>query len=153
MITPAEIKEQALKWWKPFLLSYINNEAFFPKQIDRIGKVKPGDITSRFDLLQNEIKELYAHSKSIVGTGYIVKTIDKNFRRSGSHQLPDVIEFETAKDYLVYVGKRREWSKFQDNYKLIINNFPKLKEWISNNVLLLCAPNIVRSQYRLEGCH
>jgi hypothetical protein len=142
MITPAEIKEQALKWWKPFLVSYINKEAFFPKQIDRIGKVKPGDITGRFDLLQNEIKELYAHSKSAVGAGYVVKTIDKNFRRSGSHQLPDIVEFETAEDYLLYVGKKREWIKFQENYKLLIDCLPKLKEWISNNVLLLCTPNI-----------
>lgn len=141
MITPAEIKDQALKWWKPFLVSWINEELFFPKKIDRIGKVKSGDITSRFDLLQNEIGNLYSHSKNNVGSGYLVKTADKNFRRSGAHQLPNEIEFETTEDYLSYTGKKKEWIKFQENYKSLISHFPQIKEWIIGSALLLCSSN------------
>ena len=52
MISPAEIKNQALKWWKPLLQSYIREELFFPKSIDRIGKVQSSHVTARFELLQ-----------------------------------------------------------------------------------------------------
>ena len=29
MISPQEIKEQGLKWWKPFLQSHLKGEVFF----------------------------------------------------------------------------------------------------------------------------
>ena len=139
MIKPDEIKEVALKWWQPLLISCINDATFFPKQIDRIGKVKSGEITSRFEVLQNEIEELYRQSKNTTGIGYLVKTADKNFRRSGTHQLPDAIEFETLQDYLHCTGKKKEWLKFQETFKLIIGQIPQLKEWAIGNPVLLCS--------------
>ena len=95
MISPAEIKNQALKWWKPLLQSYIQEELCFPKSIDRIGKVKSSHVTARFELLQQEIEELYRCSKNQTGTGYQVQTAERNFRRTGSHELPDTVVFET----------------------------------------------------------
>lgn len=139
MIKPEEIKEIALKWWQPFLISYINNEPFFPKQIDRIGKVKSGDITSRFEVLQNEIENLYKQSKNTAGVGYLVKTADKNFRRSGAHQLPDAIEFESVEDYLHFTSKKKEWIRFQECYKLLSGQIPELKVWAIVNPILLSS--------------
>jgi hypothetical protein len=52
MITSDEIKKQAAKWWKSFLQSYISGEPFFPKRINRIGKVRPTDVTSQFETIQ-----------------------------------------------------------------------------------------------------
>ena len=37
MITPKEIQEQCLKWWKDVLLSSIDSCLYFPKEISRIG--------------------------------------------------------------------------------------------------------------------
>ncbi|MBI1783078.1 MAG: hypothetical protein HYR66_17190 [Sphingobacteriales bacterium] len=139
MIKPEEIKEVALKWWQPFLISYINNEPFFPRQIDRIGKVKSGDITGRFELLQREIENLYVQSKNKTGVGYLVKTTDKNFRRSGSHELPDAVEFESIEDYLYCTGKKKEWIRFQDSYQLLLGAIPALKTWALANPILLCT--------------
>lgn len=139
MIKPEEIKEVALKWWQPFLISCITNEPFFPKRIDRIGKVKSGDITSRFEVLQREIENLYMQSKNKKGLGYLVKTADKNFRRSGAHQLPDAIEFESAEDYLHCTGKRKEWQRFQESYQLLSREIPALKTWVLANPTHLCA--------------
>jgi hypothetical protein len=139
MIKPEEIKEVALKWWQPFLISCMTNEPFFPKQIDRIGKVKSGDITSRFELLQREIENLYVHSKNKTGLGYLVKTADKNFRRSGSHELPDAVEFESVEDYLHCTGKKKEWIRFQESYQLLSGVIPALKTWALANPILLCA--------------
>ncbi|TFF40670.1 Wadjet anti-phage system protein JetD domain-containing protein [Mucilaginibacter psychrotolerans] len=137
MISPEEIKLQALKWWKPFLQSYIANENFFPRQIDRIGKVKPGQITRQFETLQQEIELLYRESKNEIGNGYLIKTAGRNFRRSGPHDLPDSIEFETADDYLHFIAKKKEWKLFQRNYELLSGSFPHLKGWIVNHVTLL----------------
>jgi len=141
MIGPEEIKKEALRWWKPFLQSYISKEPMFPRQIDRIGKVQPADVTQRFEDLQHEISILYRDSKGEKGAGYLVKTAGKNFRRSGTHELPDSIVFETADDYLHCTGKRKEWKLFTRNCEFLTASLPQLKKWIINNVLLLALPD------------
>lgn len=142
MITPDEIKKQASKWWKAFLQSYIAGEPFFPKRIDRIRKVKPGEVTSQFEKLQLQIEKLYAHSKNTTGTGYIVKTELQNFRRTGIHDLPEFIEFETQDDYISFIGKKKEWQTFLKNYKQVTDAIFSLQEWSFNNCLWLCEPGI-----------
>lgn len=142
MISPAEIKSQALKWWKPLLQSYIKEELFFPKSIDRIGKVKSGHVTARFELLQQEIEELYRCSKSQTGTGYLVKTAVRNFRRTGSHKLPDTVVFETIEDYIAFTGCKKEWNIFLTNYNIIKNSIPSLYDWTLQNCLWLTDKNI-----------
>lgn len=141
MIGPEEIRQQALKWWKPFLQSYITKEVFFPKQIDRIGKVKPGQITRQFETLQQEMELLYKASKNETGAGYLIKTAGRNFRRSGTHDLPDTIEFETAEDYLYFIGKKREWKLFLTNHLLLSEKFPQLNNWLVENSLSLTLPD------------
>jgi len=142
MISPAEIKKQALKWWNPFLQSHIQGEPFFPKIIDRIGKVKSGQITERFEILQKEIEELYRYSKNQTGKGYLVQTAGRNFRRTGSHELPDSVVFETIDDYIYFIGCTKEWRLFLDHYKTIIDTIPKLKDWTLNNCLWLTKGEI-----------
>ena len=142
MIGPEEIKQQVLKWWKPFLQSYVHKEPFFPKQLERIGKIKSSHLTNRFEELQNEIEALYKHSKNETGVGYLIKTSDKTFRRTGKHELPDGIEFETLEDYVQFVGKKVDWKLFQKNFELIIEKLPQLKEWIVNETIYLTMPDI-----------
>ena len=141
MISPEDILQQALKWWKPFLQSYISNEPFFPKVIDRIGKVKPGDLTGRFGDLQNEITALYSQSKNETGIGYWVQAAEKNFRRTGVQQLPDSIVFETVNDYLHFTKKKKEWELLIKNYEVIISTLPQLQKWVLENPLLLTLAN------------
>jgi hypothetical protein len=142
MITPNEIQKQASKWWKSFLQSHISGKQFFPKTIDRIGKVKPKDVTSQFETLQQQIDQLYLHSKSKTGTGYVVKTDQQNFRRTGIHELPEFIEFETQDDYISFIGKKKEWLTFLKNYKQVTETALALQEWSFNNCLWLCEPEI-----------
>jgi hypothetical protein len=152
MISPDEIRNYALKWWKPLLQSEILGEVFFPKSIDRIGKVKSGHVTGRFDALQQEIELLFRHSKNQIGIGYIVKTADRNFRRTGSHKLPDSIVFETIEDYLSITNRKKEWKVFLSNYNIIISNIPSLKTWALQNCLWLTDKNINWNDV-LKVCH
>jgi hypothetical protein len=142
MITPEEIKKQASKWWKSFLQSHISGEQFFPKRIDRIGKVRPGDVTNQFETLQHQIEQLHLHSKSKTGIGYVVKAEQQNFRRTGTHELPEFIEFGTPDDYISFLGKNKDWLAFLKNYKLVTETIPSLQEWSFNNCLWLCDSGI-----------
>jgi len=142
MISPDDIHQQALKWWKPFLQSVISGEPFFPREMDRIGKVKPADITGRFDILQDEIAALYKKSKNGTGTGYWIKIAEKNFRRTGSHQLPDSIVFETAEDYLHFVRKSTEYQRFLENYRMITQSLPQLHAWAMRDPLPLTFADV-----------
>lgn len=142
MITPDEIKKVASKWWRAFLQSYILGEQFFPKRIDRIGKIKPGDVTSQFESLQLQIEHLYLHSKNRAGAGYLVKTERQNFRRTGIHELPEFIEFETQEDYIAFIGKKKEWHTFLKNYKYVTETISALREWAYDNCLRLCEHEI-----------
>ena len=56
MITPEEISLTVFKWWEPLLRSsLLGNNNFFPKRIDRIGKIKAQDLTQRFDEIKSYI--------------------------------------------------------------------------------------------------
>lgn len=142
MISPEEIKKQALLWWKPVLQSYISGIPFFPKSIDRIGKIKSGNITGNFEVIQAQVSSLYLHSKSNTGSGYLVKTAQQKFRRTGSHELPDSVVFETIEDYLFFIHKKKDWQNFLGNYEQLITAIPSLKEWALANCLLLTSTAI-----------
>jgi hypothetical protein len=133
MISLEEIKRQALSWWKPFLQSTLSGEAFFPKSITRIGKVHSVNVTQQFETLQQEVATLYLHSKNQTGIGYLVKTKEKHFRRTGSHDLPDEVVFETVDDYIAFTGKKKEWKQFLNNSEKAITCIPQLKTWVLSN--------------------
>src|ERR1035438_5355973 len=110
MISPQEIRAHALKWWILFLQGHLKNEPFFPKTIDRIGKITSSSVREKISELQIELNELYTNSKEKTGNGYVVNKENVNFRRTGSHLLPRSVTFETAEDYIAFIGKKKEWN-------------------------------------------
>lgn len=135
MISPQDIKAQALKWWKPFLQSHLRNETIFPKTIERIGKITSSSLREKITELQIEVEELYKNSKDKLGYGYTVNKGAVNFRRTGSHTLPQSVTFETADDFIEFIGKKKEWKSFQTNGAYILQQIPQLNEWVLNNPL------------------
>jgi hypothetical protein len=133
MISPAEIKAQALKWWKPYLQSHLKGKTFFPRAIDRIGKIRSSAVRENLNALQLQLDELYKQSKEKVGTGYTINKEDVHFRRTGSHSLPQSITFESSEDYIAFIGKKKEWNSFLRNCKVIQNEIPQLEEWMLTN--------------------
>jgi hypothetical protein len=97
MISPNDIKVQALKWWKPFLKSHLKGEDFFPRNIDRIGKIKSSGVRENITKLQQQLDELYKNSKEKTGFGYTINKEDVRFRRTGSHSLPQSITLKRQK--------------------------------------------------------
>ncbi len=135
MISPQEIKNQALKWWKQFLQSQLTGEDFFPKTIGRIGKVSSSAVREKINELQTQLADLQDNSKEKLGFGYVINREDVNFRRTGTHSLPQSITFEAAEDYIDFIGKRKDWTAFLQSNNLINQELPQLREWVFINVL------------------
>jgi len=142
MITPEQINRLVHKWWPDLLKSEVLGEAFFPRTIDRIGKIQPGDITDRFGSLQHEVEQLFRSSKNETGRGYRVNIASRTFRRTGTHSLPESIVFETVEDYVFFVRKEKEWKLFKKNLARITEVFPSLKPWIAENAITLTFPGV-----------
>ena len=133
MISPEEIKIQALKWWKPFLQSHLTGESFFPKTIERIGKISSSSVREKLNELQHQLDVLHNNSKQKLGYGYVVNREDISFRRTGTHSLPQSIVFESLNDYIFFIKKEKEWDIFLNSVQLIKNSIPQLSEWVFSN--------------------
>lgn len=142
MISPEEIKHQALRHWDQMLIDHINGTGFSPITINRIGQVKSGEVREQFERLYSEIETLLKYSKNEIGVGYLVELSGQNFRRTGSHELPKSISIETLEDYLHVTGKKKEWLSFLKNYDFVVANIPDLKDWTPDNTSWLLKTSI-----------
>lgn len=142
MISPEEIKHQALRHWDQMLIDHINGKGFSTITISRIGQVKSGQVREQFERLHNEIETLLKYSKNETGVGYLVELSGQNFRRTGSHELPKSISIETLEDYLHVTGKKKEWLSFLKNYDFVVANIPDLKDWTPDNTSWLLKTSI-----------
>lgn len=133
MITPKEIQEQCLKWWKEVLLSSIESVRYFPKDISRIGKVSSKDILNKLSDYKHSIELLKSNSKQIKNNGYNLILTKQEFGKIGEQSVPERISIDSIEDYLRVTGKEKEYQTFLKNYSLIQNELPLLSEWIKAN--------------------
>lgn len=133
MITPREIQEQCLKWWKEVLLSSIDFVRYFPKDISRIGKVSSKDILNKLSDYKHSIELLKNNSKTVKKIGYSLIIEERQFDKIGKQPVPQKISIESIEDYLKVTGKEREYQIFLRNYSLIQDELPFLIEWIKAN--------------------
>lgn len=133
MIQPVEVKKEALRWYGHFLASSINGDAFFPKDVRFIGKIKPSDTLKDFPKIQRDLENLRQESKDSIGYGYRIDFIKRKDKKIGEQLFPDRIYFDTDSDYLKFLGKEKEFERFLRVTHKIINEIPNLKPWIINN--------------------
>jgi hypothetical protein len=137
MVTPSEIKDQCLKWWKDVLTSTIDGINLFPKEITRIGKISSKDILNKLSDYKNSIQSLRDNSKEFKGYGYRVILAERQFEKIGRQLVPEKISIETLEDYLKLISKQKEYNQFVGNLSLIRSVIPTLVEWIQSNPLKL----------------
>lgn len=137
MVTPSEIKDQCLKWWKDFLVSTVDGHDLFPKEITRIGKINSKDILAKLSDHKNSIQLLRDNSKEYKGFGYRVILVEKQFDKIGRQLIPERISIENKQDYLKLISKEKDYSRFLANLSLIRSELPELIEWIKSNPLKL----------------
>jgi hypothetical protein len=130
MITPKEIERQCRNWWKNVLIASIDAIDFFPKEINRIGKIAAKDLLERLPEYQKSLALLRNNSKPIKKQGYTLVETDRQFDKIGRQLVPEKIVVETLDDYLKLIGKENDYRIFVKNYSLITQEFPELKDWI-----------------------
>ena len=127
MINPEKIKQIATRKYPEFLQSIIANQDFLPLNLP-IGKV-PKDYIQ----LRNEVNKLINKSKEKLGYGYTIELQIKNTHNYGHQSLPNKITINTKEDYLQFINKQAEFTKFKTNLELIRSSFPELETWILTN--------------------
>ena len=88
MITPKQIQEQCLRCWKDVLLSFIDSIPYFPKEINRVGKVSTKDILKNLSAYKDSIRLLQGHSKESKKLGYKLILEERQFDKIGKQQVP-----------------------------------------------------------------
>ncbi|MCL2416437.1 MAG: DUF2220 family protein [Bacteroidales bacterium] len=150
MITPQEIQQQCLNWWKNVLIANIEAVDFFPKEINRIGKITTKDLINKLPEYQKSLQLLHNNSKTNKNLGYSIIEKEQQFDKIGKQSVPEKIIIETLEDYLQVTGKKKEYQTFLKNYNLIISGLPLLKEWI-----IVCPQKLIEFDvwhYLLKVC-
>lgn len=137
MITPKEIQEQCLKWWKGILVSTIDGTSYFPKELNRIGKVTSKDILTKLSDYKKSIEILQSNSKVNKKAGYNLLTTEKQFDKIGKQSVPEKITVDGIEDYLRITGKEKEYQIFLKNLSLLQSELRSLVGWARVNPIKL----------------
>lgn len=125
MITPAEIKKKAENKYVAFLQSIVEGSQFFPLVI--IGNKKPNENTAIF---KKEIEELIKNSKEKRGFGYTIEYQTVKTKQHGVQDIPVSISFQEESDYVKFIQKERDTTRFRNDIDKILSLFPELKDWV-----------------------
>ncbi|MGB3948433.1 MAG: Wadjet anti-phage system protein JetD domain-containing protein [Bacteroidia bacterium] len=135
MISIDDIRKKALNFYANYLSSRVAGESFFPKSI-RSNK-KPSE--KEFSTLKKELLPLLENSFDKLGYGYKVHLKTIKSAKLGEQNLPEQIVFEKEADYLKFLRKETEVSRFVADVNKLLELFPNLREWILKNPLRIVA--------------
>ncbi len=126
MIKPEELKQKALNLYPAWQSAWIEaDEPFFP-HVMRCDK----RLDDNLAVAVESIQRLRAGSKEQLGYGYTIEWTERKSRRHGLNLFPERILFQTADDFLQFIGKRREFSLFTAAVEQLRNRIPQLIPWI-----------------------
>jgi len=128
-ITPEKIQQQCTNWWKNVLIAYIESVDFFPKEISRIGKITSKDLREKLPEIIKSLEILQNNSKPNKKFSYNLIKTEQSYK-GRKYPIPEKIVIETLEDYLKIIEKEKEYQTFINNYNLLINELPILKDWI-----------------------
>jgi hypothetical protein len=132
MISPAEIKKKAMRWWNDgsFLRATINEEPFFPREIPQIGLVLNKEKATAFLKISEEQQLLHEVSKDVRGRGYSLEWEERNHQRIGKNRFIRRIYFETEYDFLAFTGNTEKFADFKRDVAFILSRLPQLRDWV-----------------------
>ena len=132
MITPAEIRKKALKYWtnEKFLRAEMTGESLFPLNIP-FQKIKSRQLLESFSEIKSWLQTLRAGSKDQLGYGYTVEFTTVNHRKLGEQAMPGRIRIESRRDFLRLIGKQKDYERFKEQVESIVSKQPGLRSWLS----------------------
>ena len=133
MITPAEIRQKALKLWGSgkVLQAALQNEdgLLFPWVIS-FRKPNARQQLEDFSTIRVWMEKLKNQSKAVTGSGYHLDYKVINHRQLGEQRLPDRIVFQSREDLLRFIHKLRDFEQLYTTASVSISRHPTLHEWI-----------------------
>ena len=131
MITPAEIRTKALKYWnnQRFLRAQLNGETLFPLIIP-FPKLNSAELLQNFAFARKWIDALREGSKERKGFGYTVELSKVQHRQLGEQELPRRIVIESADNFLRLIEKKSEFQRFSQLVDLILSRQAQLRGWL-----------------------
>ena len=118
MIGPVEIKAKAARKYVSFLQDLVCGIPF-----SRLVIAGDKSYSKSLSDFEKEISSLLLHSKEKKGFGYSIDYQIVKTKTIGTQSLPASIYFDSAKDYLKYLGKEKEVEFFLENCSKILSVF------------------------------
>lgn len=136
MITPEAVREKALKIWQSgrILSAWLTGETLFPLDIP-FRKVTAKDALERFGEVRQWVNRLRQGSREAKGCGYSLEFTEVNHRQLGAQQFPNRLWFETVEDFLLLIGKAKDFESFKVLAGQTLAEQPALKEWLERKPL------------------
>lgn len=131
MISPAEVKKKALKYWKSgrLLTAHLTGENLFPLDIP-FRKVTAKEALERYAEVRCWVNALRERSKERQGFGYALEFMPVNHHRLGEQLFPARIRFDSLPDLLRFIGKQRELDRFRELAEQALAESPLLRPWL-----------------------
>jgi hypothetical protein len=114
MISPDELHRKAFRMWGSgeFLCAWMRCETLFPMEI-RVGMPSGRRLGDDFSIVGEWIAGLKKGSREINGSGYRIDYRSVEHRRLGRQDLPYQICFENESDWLIYIGRDKDFIDFK----------------------------------------
>lgn len=139
MITPDDIRRKAQRWWddQSFLRAWLADELYFPRSIGRIRLEDEADLLANFARISAEQEALRTESREKLGYGYTLQWAVKQKRTLGQVRLINRITFDTANDWLRYLGNEEAFTRFTTLIADTRQQVPELEPWLQQAPLRL----------------
>jgi len=136
VITPEAVREKALKVWQSgrVLSAWLIGESLFPLEVP-FRKASAGETLARFGEVRDWVTRLREGSRAAKGFGYSLEFTEVNHRRLGIQRFPSRIRFETAEEFLRFIGKGKDFERFRALAEETLEEFSTLKDWLERRPL------------------
>jgi hypothetical protein len=138
MISPEAIKEKTLKIWQSgrTLSAWLTGADLFPLDIP-FRKITAREALELFSEVRMWVNRLRERNKETKGFGYSMEFMEVNHRQLGIQHFPSRIWFETAEDFLRFIGKEKEFECFRTLAEQTFEEQPTLKDWVGRKPMKL----------------
>lgn len=124
-------------WQRGRLLSArLEGVSLFPLML-RLKRPSTPDLASRFDDVQDWIRDLEAASRQRRGFGYDIVFEEINHRQLGRNRIPTGIVVPAERDALALIGRQAEADAFDGLAGAAVARFPALRDWITRKPLTI----------------
>ena len=131
MITPAEIRQKALKLFSSgkLLQAELQGDELFPWTVT-FRKPNANQQLNDFTVIRGWIEALKKQSAETTDSGYQIRYKVLKHRQLGEQRLPDQIVFPTRDDLLRFIHKMLDFKQLVALASTSINRYPTLHDWI-----------------------